>query len=217
MSGPKKTRRVPEMVSEGDIPRHVWNTMARRVNSMDRENGRPESPEYSPRVFKDVVLEEDLAAPADTTSYTEAEAAVYFGFKDNYDTTGEIIVVTNRNPSLSLSIGDYVTVGLMRSGEWRPLGSGGGAAIVRFTVTTADCDVDPKSAVVNVDAIVCSGASVAVDDSITVYDKAGCFLNQPEADLAGRVGFAVKLDDTAASGECDWEVFQMCCPINQCS
>lgn len=91
---------------------------------------------------------------------------------------------------------------------------GGGAEVVRFTVTTADCEADPKSASVSVDAVTCSGASVAVNDTITVYDKAGCLLNEPEADLAGRVGFATKLDDGT---ECVWEVFQMCCPTNQCS
>lgn len=88
-----------------------------------------------------------------------------------------------------------------------------GAEIIRFTIDSADCDVTPKTASVNVDAIICSGASVAIDDTVTVYDNAGCLLDEPEADLAGRVGFAVKLLDS----ECQWEVLQMCCPTNQCS
>lgn len=98
-------------------------------------------------------------------------------------------------------------------GRWNKKGGSSGAEIVRFTVNSADCDVTPKTASVNVDAIICNGASVAIDDTITVYDNAGCLLNEPEADLAGRVGFAVKLLDA----ECQWEVLQMCCPTNQCS
>lgn len=102
----------------------------------------------------------------------------------------------------------------MQSGRWEVVSGSSGAERIRFTITTADCEADPKSASVNVDAIICGGASVAVDDTVTVYDKAGCLLNEPEADLAGRVGFATKLDDGT---ECVWEVDQMCCPTNQCS
>lgn len=102
----------------------------------------------------------------------------------------------------------------IQSGRWEVVSGSSGAEMIRFTIDSADCDADPKSASVNVDAIICSGASVAIDDTVTVYDKAGCLLNEPEADLAGRVGFAVKLDDGVA---CEWEVLQMCCPTNQCS
>jgi hypothetical protein len=60
-------------------------------------------------------------------------------------------------------------------------------------------------------------------DEVRVYDVAGCFLNEDDADLAGRIGFAAYLTrDAAASDPCEvpesrWEIFSLVCPDDACN
>ena len=67
---------------------------------------------------------QDLPAPASLSTYSQASGEVYRG--DGWNVKeGERIRLINRNPDLSLSIGDYFLAAKINY-EWRPIGGGGG-------------------------------------------------------------------------------------------
>jgi len=87
------------------------------------------------------------------------------------------------------------------------------------------------SALVKITARPCGMTEVSdeVSGEVTVYDPCGCFLNEPDADLIGRCGWAAYVDPTGidATGtgtdnsetgtgtdiqQCRWEIFSLCCP-----
>jgi hypothetical protein len=65
---------------------------------------------------------------------------------------------------------------------------------------------------------------LAVDPGeLIVYDPADYFLNEPNADLVDRVGYAVRLErDGSATDPCSfvpsprWEILSLCCPEDAC-
>jgi len=67
-----------------------------------------------------------------------------------------------------------------------------------------------------------SSASIAEIQLYKVYDMAGCFLNEPDLDLIGRIGYAKYLQDERFIDEAiepgddypdpAWEIISLCCP-----
>lgn len=75
----------------------------------------------------------------------------------------------------------------------------GGAQIIRFTVTSVDCDYDEMTGTV-VD-VICGGGDVAVGDVVELADPQFELSGNPLL-VEGRTGFAVKM----AGGGCIYNV-----------
>lgn len=121
-------------------------------------------------------------------------------------------------------------------------GGGGGAQIIAFAVVS----VDPvhRSAQVEIRQRTFRGkvyGSILEDSVVTVYDTDGCYLNEPDVDLTGRLGKATLMyvdqeaidahffdlnDDTDCSDGSGtgpacvptryWNVISLCCPATIC-
>lgn len=86
--------------------------------------------------------------------------------------------------------------------------------IIRFVIYSADPAATPPSASVTIDAARCGVDTGDVPGEsggrVTVYDTLGCLLgDEAAADLVGRKGFAVYMDNGAT---CRWEIISLCCP-----
>ena len=121
-------------------------------------------------------------------------------------------------------------------------GAGGGAKIIAFAIVSSD--PTNRSAVVEIRQRTFTGkvyGSILDDSVVTVYDTDGCYLNEPNVDLTGRLGKATLMyvDDEAAAAhfegyttgsDCDnyltssqgclplkyWNVISLCCPSTVC-
>jgi len=84
----------------------------------------------------------------------------------------------------------------------RPRPSGGGARIVRFTLTTVACD-DYAETTGTVTAVMCGGgAGVSVGAIITLEDPLSFLVGNPQVAI-GVAGVAASLND---GGGCAWEI-----------
>ena len=85
--------------------------------------------------------------------------------------------------------------------------AGGGAQVVRFTVTTIDCDTgDITGTVTN---IMCSGSETAIGDTVTLVDSLGYLTGNPDL-MIGHSGIGVKMKDATAYGDsCAYEIQAM--------
>lgn len=93
-----------------------------------------------------------------------------------------------------------------------PGGGEGGLQLIEFTILSVN-EVE-LTAVVQVDARPCGKTSVTDEDSydqLTVHDPQGCNLNEPEGDLIGRKGWAVRMTNNYTD-MCQWDVLTVCCP-----
>lgn len=150
-----------------------------------------------------------------------------------------------RNLETTVLTGEYITVKRDKYGFWMPSAGGGTACdFIRFQILSADLISTPRSAQVAILSRPCGCETVEeeIPDSlltgtgtgtgtgeapITVYDMAGCFLNEPEDDLIGRVGYAKYMIDESYLGQgtgtgtgggpdeiddCNWEIVSLCCP-----
>lgn len=103
-------------------------------------------------------------------------------------------------------------------------GGSGGVEVVRFSILSVDCEACTAL------AVVVSRPSTGFTQgdysnpyseygtTIDIVDLAGCFLNAPEADLIGAIGYAVRLyHDDGAFDRCaigagtHWEIMSLCC------
>lgn len=67
-----------------------------------------------------------------------------------------------------------------------------------------------------------SSISGSGSDTTEVVDELGCLFDEPDADLIGRKGYAVRMNTPAGTGTgtgsgsasmaCQWEVISLCCP-----
>lgn len=97
-----------------------------------------------------------------------------------------------------------------------PIPGGGGMQIVRFTIISASCSA--KTAVVQIDGRPCGKSKVTEEtpsEQLNVKDPNGCYLDEPDADLIGRTGWAAWIEDDY-TGDCNWDVFDVCCDPNVC-
>jgi len=108
------------------------------------------------------------------------------------------------------------------------VGGGGGAKTIAFAIVSSDPTV--RSALVEIRQRTFIGtvyASELEDTIVRVYDTDGCYLNEPNVDLTGRLGKAtlMKVDDEARDThfwgdsyppEWYWNVISVCCPSAIC-
>ncbi len=101
-----------------------------------------------------------------------------------------------------------------------------GTKIISFAIVSSDV----RSAIVEIRQRSFTGTvydSILEDSVVTVYDTDGCYLNEPNAELTGRLGKAVlmRVDDEAAGlhfadqydpPEWYWNVLSICCPSTIC-
>jgi len=111
------------------------------------------------------------------------------------------------------------TVGSQRRRQNAIIGGGGssGSNIVVFTVDSYDyqsgvalCRIEYRpygvGQVIN---------EIPEYEQVEVYDPAGCYFNEPEADLVGRWGTAIYMTPTASTDPYRfpiWVVVGLCCP-----
>ena len=97
------------------------------------------------------------------------------------------------------------------------VGGGGGEEIL-FSIASVDCEADPKSAVLDILSRDCGKSTVTgeEDQQVTAYDMVGCNLNEPEADLIGRKGYARYMKGVGVYDECEWEIKFICCAESSC-
>ncbi len=109
-------------------------------------------------------------------------------------------------------------------------GASSGTKILRFQIVSADPSC--LTALCTIEAQMFSGVAEGSTEGgtlLTVYDIAGCFFNEPNEELTGRMGFAAymirkngKQPDLGGS-VCDpyldarWEVFSLCCNTTECN
>ncbi len=137
---------------------------------------------------------------------------------------------------------EYFPVTRTKGGRWIPLVASN-CDFIRFAIVSADVGSSPRSATVNILSRTCGCSTVPEEDPApdartgtgtgevitVVYDMAGCFLNEPAADLVGRVGFAKYMIDEEREGEstatgtgtgtgaatdqdlCAWSIVNLCC------
>lgn len=80
-----------------------------------------------------------------------------------------------------------------------PGGGGSGVQIIRFqllqTVNCSSCSMLARvlSRPPGVSVVPGEGPSDGYEDTVTVYDYVGCWLNAPEDELVGKVGYASRL------------------------
>lgn len=113
--------------------------------------------------------------------------------------------------------------------EIRPRGGGGsGVQIISFSINSSDPLT--RSADVEIRQRTFPGTvfgSTLDDTNVIVYDTDGCYLNEPNVDLTGRLGKAVLMlvdDEAAATHFADsyevpekyWNVLTLCCPHFTC-
>ena len=116
-----------------------------------------------------------------------------------------------------------------RTGRWHKKGGGGSAEmIIQFRITSSDfCDsCTVKARVLAIPVGTTIGSLPDIDtydnDSVTIYDKSGCFFNEPEEDLLNRIGFAHRLN-FLEDGPCAntigelWAVTSLCCDDLDCT
>ena len=84
---------------------------------------------------------------------------------------------------------------------------GGGAQIIEFTIDTVDCDA--KTGTGTVTDIMCSGAEVAVGDSVDLVDTLGFLVGNPML-LMGLTGLAVKMQQNGPYGaDCAYKIINL--------
>ena len=100
--------------------------------------------------------------------------------------------------------------------------------IIQFRIISSDfCDsCTVKARVIALPVGVAIGSLPDIDtydnDSVTIYDKSGCFFNEPEEDLLNRFGFAHRLN-FLEDGPCAntigelWAVTSLCCDDLDCT
>lgn len=113
--------------------------------------------------------------------------------------------------------------------RWQRVGgSGGGMEIISFSINSSDPLT--RSADVEIRQRSFAGTvygSTLDDTNVIVYDTDGCYLNEPNVDLTGRLGKAVLMlvdDEAAATHFADsyevpekyWNVLTLCCPHFTC-
>jgi hypothetical protein len=108
------------------------------------------------------------------------------------------------------------------------IGGGGTEMIIQFRIISSDfCDsCTVKARVIALPIGVAIGSLPDIDtydnDSVTIYDKSGCFFNEPEEDLLNRFGFAHRLN-FLEDGPCAntigelWAVTSLCCDDLDCT
>jgi len=125
----------------------------------------------------------------------------------------------------------YITVQRDKFGTWLALVGGSQFYRVRFTIVSSTCSL--LRAVGAVTQRPCGVTTVPgeVNGLITIYDRDGCFFNEPDPDLLGRKGWAsymAPVDPTTGTGDnkcvgtgtdcdCEWVVDQICCLKNDCT
>lgn len=127
---------------------------------------------------------------------------------------------------------DWIVVHRDKFGYWLTSPPGAGGSRIRAEILSVDCTTSPISAVCLVLSRPCGVATVEGEDEngqVTVYDRLGCVLNEPEGDLIGRQLKADYLDsgyfgtgtEYAGTGStdqpCQWEVDFLCCGDNDCN
>ena len=143
---------------------------------------------------------------------------------------------TNGNPTPSGAGGGFITDVNKRPDEWKtgPLdarwdddkkiwvASGGGASIIAFSLTSGvSCELCQATADVLSRPVGVASVEQEVAGQVTVFDYAGCFLDEPIEDLFGRKGYAALMtgpEFCAIEPEfaTRWEITMLCCNEGVC-
>jgi len=122
-----------------------------------------------------------------------------------------------------------VRPGTGSSGRWHKKGggSGGSGSIIRFRITASffcgDCFVVAQVISLPTGRSAASLPDIDTEDnnSVLIYDKTGCFFNEPPEDLVNRIGFAEYMNHLE-DGPCPdtfgelWTVISLCCSEDVC-
>ena len=116
-----------------------------------------------------------------------------------------------------------------KAGRWHKKGgSGGTEMIIQFRIISSDfcdsCTVKARVIALPIGVAYSSlpDADPYSNDELTIYDKSGCFFNEPEEDLLNRFGFAHRLN-FLEDGPCAntvgelWAVTSLCCDDIDCT
>ena len=112
--------------------------------------------------------------------------------------------------------------------RWEVVSVGGGTKIISFAIVSSDPTA--RTALVEIRQRSFNGTvygSILEDSVVSVYDTDGCYLNEPNVELTGRLGKAIlmKVDDEAYGLHFDgmydppdwyWNVMSICCPSTIC-
>ena len=117
---------------------------------------------------------------------------------------------------------------VLNKGRWHKKGGGGGSgSIIRFRITASffcgDCFVVAQVISLPTGRSAASLPDIDTEDnnSVLVYDKTGCFFNEPPEDLVNRIGFAEYMNHLE-DGPCPdtfgelWTVISLCCNEDVC-
>jgi hypothetical protein len=171
------------------------------------------------------VFLEDLPGTSDpnTPSYARFQIQTALQGLDGWakENSPSIIPVWNRSPS-SASEGDFGFAKELYPNKWYWVAGGTGASTIRFAIREADCE--NRSAIVKVlsragsvpgeyeiagqEELNEQGATVA-SKFVVVYDKAGCYLNESNLNLFGRIGYANYLYGTPLHPYDPWWSFEV--------
>ena len=178
-----------------------------------------------------------------------ATCSIYLIREDSITGVAELVRVTNLDKIVyNLTTDDiagdtWITVTRTKFGKWMAMVSGASICNeVRFRINSVDqvpVQCPWQSAVVDILARPCGCTTVPEEvgtgtaDTIRVFDEAGCFLDEPAADLVNRIGYAKYMIDeervavapgtgtgtgtVAGSGDCRWEITQLCCNPGICT
>lgn len=169
-------------------------------------------------------LTQDLLAAVDSwTDPSTATAQVYekFNSTDDMQDSGRAITVVNRS-TVAYQSGAYCKAEWI-DGEWQlyvPQASD--SSTIRFEITEADCE--GRSAIVRI--LSSSGSvpgsyeiygetetneagEVVNSRFVVVYDKTGCYLNESNKNLFGRIGHATYLNGRPKYQYQPWTCFEI--------
>ena len=114
-------------------------------------------------------------------------------------------------------------------GRWQFHGTGGGANWIRFQIVSSDHTTASALVLIRQRSFTGAAYGSSLADTVidSVYDTAGCYLNEANVELTGRSGFAMlMLTDSEAidlhfggyTGPAwYWMVTGICCPSLDCN
>lgn len=131
----------------------------------------------------------------------------------------------------TISNGDVFYAAVNRDSHRREVLASSGSEMQCIAFAVISTDPENRSAIVEIRQRTFRGEvynSILNDAVVDVYDTDGCFLNEPNVDLTGRLGKAMLFytDNEALAAHFDndasyappkyWNVFNLCCPHNEC-
>ena len=131
----------------------------------------------------------------------------------------------------SIAKDDKFYAAVNRDSHRREVLASSGSEMQCISFAVISTDPENRSAIVEIRQRTFRGEvynSILNDTVVDVYDTDGCFLNEPNVDLTGRLGKAMLFytdkeaikahfdDDPTYAPHKYWNVFNLCCPHNEC-